>query len=337
MDPLTHALSGAILARSIPKAPLPFKTLLLLVGAAMLPDIDIVLRLVSDNFYLIHHRGVTHSILMLPLWVWLIFSLLPESQQRQSIMPWMVGSALLMHIFLDLITSFGTMILSPLSDLRATIDLVFIIDPLFTLLMLVPLIVMPLLKKQRRLIAIISLIMLGGYLLITLVWHEKGLELARQENPAAEHVYALPQPFSPFRWMLIASHPKHETRALVDFIPSFPGTALFFPEAIVEQFSNGISLPDHLQWQSLPALRSMTDTESLPGIAFYRWFARFPVIVNKSDTIIELADLRFETMNLDRDAFRLRIELGEKPRAWLLWRGEKKSELTDTDAPVTSW
>lgn len=337
MDPLTHALSGAILARGIPREALPVKTVMLLAGMAMLPDIDIVLRLVSDNFYLIHHRGMTHSLLMLPLWLWLIYTMLPASQQRQPLMPWLIGSALAMHIFLDLITSFGTMILSPLSDIRATIDLVFIIDPIFTLLLLMPIILMHMFRKRARALAIASLVMMGCYLLVTLLYHEKALALARAGQPAAEHVYALPQPFTPFRWMLIASDPENENRALVDFMPAFPGSAPLLPKDVVEQFSAGTSTADNVRWQTLPALRSMTGIEDLPGIAFYRWFARFPVITKQTDKVIELADLRFETMNLDRDAFRLRIELGKQPRAWLLWRGEKRSELTDADAPPTSW
>jgi len=337
MDPLTHALSGAVLGRGIPKEALPLKTIFLLAGMAMLPDIDIVLRLVSDNFYLIHHRGMTHSILMLPLWVWLIHSLLPGTQQKHPMMPWLIGATLLMHIFLDLITSFGTMILSPLSDLRATIDLVFIIDPLFTLLLLLPLLLMPLFQRYKRSLAIASLCMMGLYLLLTQIYHEKAVALARMEQPSAEHIYALPQPFSPFRWMLIASDPENENRALVDFMPGFSGSASFLPKELVDQFDYDTSTVDKINWQTLPALRSIPDIEGLPGIAFYRWFARFPVVVKKSESVIELADLRFETMNLQRDAFRLRIELGEKPRAWLLWRGEKRSELTDADAPPTSW
>jgi len=337
VDPVTHALSGAILARSIPRSPLPQSTVWLLIGLAMLPDIDIVLRLISDNFYLRHHRGVTHSLLMLPLWSWLIFSLLPGSQSRHSVMPWLIGMALLMHIFLDLVTSFGTMIFAPLSDARAALDLIFIIDPTFTALLLLPLLLMIVVRQRARILAIASLCLIAGYLLLVVACHEKGLALAREQHPQANHIYALPQPFSPFRWMLIASYPESEQRTVVDFWPEFPGSSPFFPEALVTQFGAGMQPADRLQWQNLPALRSLTGIETLPGIAFYRWFARFPVVIRHNKQLIELADLRFETMALNRDAFRLRVELGEKPRAWLVWRGEKMSELTDMEAPATSW
>ena len=121
MDPLTHALSGAILARSIPKSPIPHRYVWLLVAVAMLPDIDFILKFFSDTTYLRYHRGVTHSLLMLPIWTWLLYSLLPRQKKQQPLMPWLLASALLAHIFLDLVTSFGTMTLAPFSVVLLTL------------------------------------------------------------------------------------------------------------------------------------------------------------------------------------------------------------------------
>lgn len=253
-------------------------------------------------------------------------------------MPWLIGSALLMHIFLDLVTSFGTMLFAPLSDMRATLDLVFIIDPIFSALLLFPLllIILPL-KQHARAVAITSLCMVATYIGGSAYLHQQCIGLARQSHPNAEHIHAMPLPFSPFHWMLVASYPDHETRTAVNFLPNFPGTTPFFPGNMVAQFTAGTGSPEKLVWQSFPALRNLKDIEQLPGIAFYRWFARFPVLLEKSEKHLLLGDLRFETMDLKREAFRLRVELGEHPRAWLLWRGEKRSELTDVEAPATSW
>jgi len=314
MDPLTHALSGAVLARALPREPIPAKYLWLLVGLAMLPDIDIVLKLVSDTFYLRHHRGVTHSLLMLPLWVWLIHTLIPGSRNRQPLMPWLIGSALLAHIFLDLITSFGTMIYAPFSDTRATLDLVFIIDPIFSALLLIPLLLILPLKKHARKIAVISFSLAIAYIALTAVYHQKSIELARKWQPNAEHVHAMPLPFSPFHWMLVAGYPDREERTAVNFIPGFAGTAPLFPAAMVRQFTAGTGTQESLNWQRFRPLRSLKNIDALPGIAFYRWFARFPVVLEESEDHLLLADLRFETLDLKREAFRLYIELGEKPR-----------------------
>jgi len=75
MDPLTHAISGAALARAIPKHHLPVGQFIFLVLLTMAPDADIILRLFSDTLYLQHHRGITHSLLLIPLWGWFVYSL----------------------------------------------------------------------------------------------------------------------------------------------------------------------------------------------------------------------------------------------------------------------
>ncbi|MFN3565608.1 MAG: metal-dependent hydrolase [Burkholderiaceae bacterium] len=84
MDTLTHALSGALLARALTRSapvrpdrtgerwfgvPVPVGHAFA-VGffAAAFPDADFALRLVSDLASLRGHRGVTHSIVLLPRW-----------------------------------------------------------------------------------------------------------------------------------------------------------------------------------------------------------------------------------------------------------------------------
>ncbi|MCF7822218.1 MAG: metal-dependent hydrolase [Mariprofundaceae bacterium] len=336
MDPFTHGLSGAILARSFPKSPIPHRYVWLLAAVAMLPDIDYLLKFISDTTYLRHHRGITDSFLMLPIWSWLIYSLLPLQREQQPCMPWLIGAALLAHIFLDLITSFGTMTVAPFSDMRASLDLLFIIDPIFSALLLLPLAMMLLFKSHVRLLGISSLLLTGIYLTTTLIFHEKAVALTRQQHPEAVHVNALPQPFSPFRWMLVASYPLKESRTVIDFFPEFSGSAVLFQDTLVNQFAYN-QTASGIQWQELPAMGGVDNISHLPGIAFYRWFARFPVLISHSEEALEFADLRFETMNMERKSFRLRIDLGGAPRAWLLWREDKKIELTDAVAPSTSW
>ena len=336
MDPITHGLSGAILARSIPRKPIPHRYVWLLAAVAMLPDIDYVLKFVSDTTYLRHHRGMTHSFLMLPMWTWLLYSLLPTQNVSKPLMPWLLGSALMSHIFLDLVTSFGTMTLAPFSDSRATLDLLFIIDPIFSALLLIPLMLMLLLKKHARSLGITSLLLVTAYLTTTSIFHEKALTMARQHHPAAEQVYALPMPFTPFSWMMIASYPATEVRGFINFMPGFQGTVPLFPISLVDQFAYDHQAKE-IAWQSFPPMQSVTGIDQLPGVAFYRWFARFPVLLKRNEQMIELADLRFETMDMKRQAFRLHIELEKKPQAWLIWGKDRKIDMTDAKAPPTSW
>lgn len=97
MDPFTHALSGALLTRAAarhstespsgqPELPLRLQILTGFAAAAF-PDIDLVLRLIDTLTYLNWHQGPTHSIILLPLWAWLLawlFSRLTRQANHQT-------------------------------------------------------------------------------------------------------------------------------------------------------------------------------------------------------------------------------------------------------------
>jgi inner membrane protein len=86
VDTLTHALSGALVARlTAPRDAAP-RTLPRRVAAGFFacafPDLDFVVGWLGPVEYLLHHRGATHSLLLLPLWAfvcaWLLAKLLRE-------------------------------------------------------------------------------------------------------------------------------------------------------------------------------------------------------------------------------------------------------------------
>ncbi|HXH63970.1 MAG TPA: metal-dependent hydrolase [Mariprofundaceae bacterium] len=322
MDPITHGISGAALARAFPKRPLPRTQLWLLIGMAMAPDLDYVLRWFSDELYLAHHRGVTHSILMLPLWTWLVVSLLPKRRDRDPALPWLIGAAIGMHILLDVITSFGTMILAPLSDWRASLDLVFIIDPIFTGLMLLPLLMIPVRRKLARPLAAASLTLMFAYIGLCAVNHQRALALVDKAWPDAPIKAALPLPFSPFHWQLIAAWPDHDMDAAVDLLPAFAGTMPWFSASLSTPYARYLHPAGALQWRRLTAMTEANAPDSVPGMAFYRWFARFPVVLHEGPEVREFGDLRFGAGMPDAPpAFSLRLEMKPVPKAWLVWHG----------------
>lgn len=350
MDPITHAISGAVLARAIPKHHLPPLQLLFLVLLTMAPDADILLRLFSENLYLQHHRGLTHSLLMLPLWGWLIFSLSCRRIRQNPTMPWLVGAALLLHIMLDLITTFGTMILAPISDWRASLDLLFIIDPFFTASLLIPLLFGLIWHQHKRKMGILSLLLMSSYLGLTFSNQQQAIDLARKARPGALTYHALPMAFSPFHWQLIVSFPDHYLRAAVNLQPGFSGTQPLFDEVFATGLvSTAMGDPEHLQWQQLPSMQSVNDIDKLPGAAFYYWFARYPVVLTSNEQFIDIGDLAFGAGAPGVNAsFLLHIDLNgsengdgdathtgkpSQPRAWLIWRNGNKSELTQRSRP----
>src|SRR5687768_14660921 len=90
-------------------------------AAAAFPDIDFVLGYISPIVYLENHRGVTHSLLLLPVWALLLAWIFSKiARDRRGPAPWfgICAIGLGLHIAGDLITSFGTMVLAPVSRTR---------------------------------------------------------------------------------------------------------------------------------------------------------------------------------------------------------------------------
>lgn len=156
MDTITHGIAGALIAKAFfegedllslqPATAGRVVTTAATLGA-IFPDADMFPVMISRNSMLIltWHRGLTHSLVPLVFFA-LPFALLtrwvagrmrvaaPGFARLLVIYIVAIGS----HIVLDLVTSFGTMIWSPLSRTRVSWDLIFIIDFTFTLILLLP-------------------------------------------------------------------------------------------------------------------------------------------------------------------------------------------------------
>ncbi|MEW6330712.1 MAG: metal-dependent hydrolase [Pseudomonadota bacterium] len=238
MDTLTHALSGALLARATePKEPRPEqlpRRARLWVGfwAAAFPDSDFITRFVDPLTYLTAHRGITHSVVMLPLWALglsLLFMLLVRGKYSWRAFVGVVALGIGIHIIGDVITAFGTMIFAPLSFWRAQIPTTFIIDPYFTAIIVAGLVASAAWKHTRA-PAVIGLAVLAGYVGFQGMLQQRAV--AAGENYALRHglvagtVEAIPQPFSPFNWMIVIPLKDEYHMAYVslwrDEIPEFP-------------------------------------------------------------------------------------------------------------------
>ena len=81
---------------------------------------------------------------MLPLWAVLlaaIFSKLSNTKHALPTFMVVAAIALLSHILTDTLTTWGTQILWPISDYKASLETSFFIDPIMTLLVLIPLLI----------------------------------------------------------------------------------------------------------------------------------------------------------------------------------------------------
>jgi len=114
---------------------------------AIFPDSDVLRELLSHDDLLIisWHRSITHSLLCLPVFALLLAALtrwVARSRKWDgpsfAVLTGLYAAGILSHILLDLVTSFGTMVWSPLKWSRPAWDLIFIVDFTFTGILLVP-------------------------------------------------------------------------------------------------------------------------------------------------------------------------------------------------------
>jgi membrane-bound metal-dependent hydrolase YbcI (DUF457 family) len=156
MDTITHGIAGALIGKAVFRgedmfASLPMNRGRIITWSLMLggifPDSDVFRDFFSNDKLLIvtWHRSITHSLIMLPLWALLLAAVTgafatwrkweaPSLAALSAI--YAVG--ILSHILLDLVTSFGTMIWSPLEWSRPAWDLIFIVDFTLTAILLIP-------------------------------------------------------------------------------------------------------------------------------------------------------------------------------------------------------
>ncbi|MBC7782047.1 MAG: metal-dependent hydrolase [Proteobacteria bacterium] len=186
----------------------------MIVGAAAgaLPDIDFVLSYISPIAYLTGHRGLTHSVLLLPIWAGLLAWLGARlARQRTYLRPffWISAAGIGSHIVGDLITSFGTMVLEPVSSRRFAWSTTFIIDLWFTGILVAGL-AATLAFRRRRLPAMLSLAVLGAYVGLSAVQQQRaidvGLARAQANGWSDATVTVVPRPVSPFNWMVLVEY-----------------------------------------------------------------------------------------------------------------------------------
>lgn len=313
LDTLTHAISGAVLARAT--APerrantlsLKERTWVGFVAGAT-PDLDVVLTLLGPVTYLNHHRGETHSLLLMPIWAWLLalaFSRLGGRRFGWKAYYGICIMALGIHIVGDLITSYGTQILAPFSTWAPGWNTTFIIDPWFSGILLAGFLLS--LYWRPRALAAGTLAVMTAVVLFQYSQYRSaiaaGEAYAAEQGIRADRVQAYPQALSWFNWKIVitAGEVYHHTRAnlLLDEPRPAPGAdagwiarmrADYRPVGLAQwtrnrKFGNG---------GQDPLARAVWAEQAF---AFYQRFADLPLVYGvetvDDDTCVWFYDLRF--------------------------------------------
>ena len=321
MDTLTHALSGALLARATAPEDAPPRSLPRRVAAGFFacaaPDLDFVVAFAGPVEYLANHRGVTHSLVLLPLWAllfsWVLAKILREPRGWRALYG-VTAIGLALHIAGDVITSYGTMVLAPLSDWRAQIGTTFIIDLWFTGIIVAGLVASAVLRRSRW-PAVAASALLVGYVGFQYLQKEKALEFggrhARALGLGGATVNVQPRPVSPFNWTVFVSDAEAHRFAHVNLNRTEPRS--------YRPGDGFIAMLDSV-YEPLPAARWETRTRygegatkalaqeawNSPAMAVYRWFADLPAFdgMSAGSTCVWFIDLRFYTPGRATQPFR---------------------------------
>ncbi|ART75309.1 hydrolase [Sutcliffiella horikoshii] len=134
MDTITHTLFGMTIFGAVDKRQDDKKTKIAMfvtaVGASQIPDSDVISSLWdTEGMYQMWHRGITHSLFMVPIWALLFFLLsiwfLKRKDWRFLFVPLI---AVFIHNTADLFNAWGTGYLEPFSSIRVTFGTIPIVD-----------------------------------------------------------------------------------------------------------------------------------------------------------------------------------------------------------------
>lgn len=182
MDLLTQGLLGSAIALSVSR-PAETKTAAIIgFVAGLATDADVFIRSDSDPLLnLEYHRHFTHSVFFIPIAALVISCLLWPLLSKQ--LPWRrlflySLAGYLLSGLLDACTSYGTRLLWPFSDDRISFNIISIIDPLFTLSLLLGVLIT--LKTRHKIFMVAFLMVSGSYLLLGWYQHHQVEKLSQQ-------------------------------------------------------------------------------------------------------------------------------------------------------------
>lgn len=123
MDVVTHTLTGYLLSRAGLNRVCPHSTAILVL-AANTPGLDLITMAGGDRLALEYHRGITHSLIGLPVIALVPLLLLLRHVRTHWRRAWIVSAVgVASHLLLDLATVYGVRLLSPFESSWFHLDL----------------------------------------------------------------------------------------------------------------------------------------------------------------------------------------------------------------------
>ncbi len=282
LDTPTHGLIGRLVARSLWPEKTQTGLVRVVTVCSLLPDLDVLFP--GEGLEgLVTHRGMSHSLLGVVVGAGVVAGLVHWMALRHHrfcrvYLASFLG--LLLHVFFDVVTSYGTVIFAPFSNYRASLDLWFIIDPYLDAILIASLLVgwLTRFKKQGyRLGTGLLVFYLLLAVVVTGVGHGQVRDWAKTQGITVDRVVVMPTPFSPLhrRGMVVCGDRVYWMP--MSLFGGVYGDAVVYDSALSDA-----------RLQTLWPLRAGE---------IYGWFARVPVVRSLTANTLLVQDLQFVVLS----------------------------------------
>jgi len=281
MDSLTQAALGATIAGAC--APRGHRRKALLAGAALgtLPDLDVAIRYGDAVRNFTMHRGFSHSLFVLFPFSLALWAALRRwwAPVRDAPLPWLAGIllALVTHPLLDAHTAYGTQLFWPLESPPVMWSTLFIIDPLYTLPLVVAVIIASISPAARRASTalIAALAISNAYIAWSWIGKRQVEGHARAElemfGLADAPLFSVPTPLNTLLWRVVV---------LTD-----EGYLEGYDSLLIDEQSMGFTA-------YASDVRSLDAASNVWAVARLRWFSQDFLKAEVRDERLILTDLR---------------------------------------------
>ncbi|MBC2769638.1 metal-dependent hydrolase [Pusillimonas minor] len=227
-----------------------------------LPDLDVIIRYGNPIADMINHRGFSHSVFVLTglsfLLTWLIRKWPPATQydwKRLFATLWLI---FITHVLADAFTSYGTQLFWPFMPTPTSWSSIFIIDPFFTLPMLLAALAAfawgsrPAVQKMNAWALGWCVVYLCASLLAKNLVESRVRSTLAQNGVSVDAVFSTPAPFNILLWRVVArTDSDHYFEYVTSVLDDQPREHIKAPlnTALANQFPNADML-NGLRWFS---------------------------------------------------------------------------------------
>jgi inner membrane protein len=214
VDSVTQAVLGGAVSYAILGRRLGRRAAIYGAALGTLPDLDVLIDFGGPIENMTYHRGFSHSFfvqgVVSPLLAWLFVR--PERLTDALFLRWWLAIFLcfVTHSLADLFTVYGTQVLWPLSEHPFAHSLLFIIDPLYTLPLVVAFIIALVGKSTFNKVMLNNLMLAvsTGYLIwsatVKVLVDDKAMYALQLQGISPTTYESTPAPFNTLLWRSVA-------------------------------------------------------------------------------------------------------------------------------------